>query len=56
MIGELISLYLRVNDIGVRDLAKELGISPATVSRITKGEQVDQKTLLKLIHWLFKVQ
>lgn len=54
MIGELLSLYLRVQDISVREIAQDLGISPATVSRITRGDKVDQDTMLKLIQWLFR--
>jgi transcriptional regulator with XRE-family HTH domain len=53
MIGELLSLYLRVNQISVRDFAKQLDISPATVSRITRGDRADQHTMLKLMNWLF---
>jgi transcriptional regulator with XRE-family HTH domain len=53
MIGKLLKLYLAVEGIAVRDFAAELGVSAATVSRITRGEQVDQNTMLKLMTWLF---
>lgn len=53
MLGELLSLYLRVNQISVKETAAQIGVSPATVSRITRGENIDQETLLKVIQWLF---
>lgn len=54
MIGELIRVWRVVNDLGARDVAKMLGVSAATVSRIERGETVDAKTMLKLICWLFQ--
>ena len=56
MIAELLRLYLAVNHIGVREFAKTVDISPATVSRITRGEQIDAATMLKMIRWLFEVR
>lgn len=56
MIGEILSLYLRVNNISVRKLGKDIGISSSTVSRICSGHDVDSKTLVKLITWLFQAQ
>lgn len=53
MISQLLRLYMRVNEIGMRELGPEIGISAATVSRITRGESVDGLTMLKLINWLF---
>lgn len=37
---------------GVRDAAKEIGISPATLSRIENGKQPDLATFEKLCQWL----
>jgi hypothetical protein len=54
MISQLLRLYMRVNEIGMRELGPEIGISAATVSRISRGESVDGLTMLKLINWLFK--
>ena len=53
MIGELIRLYRSVENINIRDMGSELGISAATLSRLERGYEVDQKTMLKLINWLF---
>ena len=37
---------------GVRDAAKEIGVSPATLSRIENGKQPDLATFEKLCRWL----
>ena len=37
---------------GVRDTAKEIGVSPATLSRIENGKQPDLATFEKLCRWL----
>lgn len=54
MIGELIRLWRNVENIGVRDLGKEIGVSAATISRIESSKSVDCRTMLKLIFWLFE--
>jgi transcriptional regulator with XRE-family HTH domain len=53
MIGNLLSLYRYKNDLTVRQMADQLGVSAATVSRIESGKDIDAKTLIKLINWLF---
>jgi transcriptional regulator with XRE-family HTH domain len=37
---------------GIREVAKEIGISPATLSRIETGKQPDLDTFAKLCGWL----
>ena len=37
---------------GLRDTAKEIGVSPATLSRIENGKQPDLLTFEKLCRWL----
>ncbi|TAK80417.1 MAG: helix-turn-helix domain-containing protein [Dehalococcoidia bacterium] len=37
---------------GVRDTATEIGISPATLSRVENGKQPDLATFEKLCRWL----
>jgi transcriptional regulator with XRE-family HTH domain len=39
---------------GVRDAAKEMGISSATLNRIENGGMPDAETLVKLLNWFFK--
>lgn len=53
MIGKLLSLFRRVEDIGTRELADEIGISAATLSRIERGGAMDARTMARLIRWLF---
>jgi len=51
-LGYVIKQYRYAERTGIRALAKELGISPATLSRIERGEAMDGWTLAKLIKWL----
>ncbi len=41
-----------INEIGPRNMADEIGISPATLYRIEEGRALDAKTLLKILNWL----
>lgn len=53
-IAELLRIYMAVVDVRVRDLAKQIGVSPATISRVSRGEKIDSKTMLLVINWLFQ--
>lgn len=51
-LGEAIK-YLRFQDkVGIREQAKNIGLSPATLSRIERGEGCDIPSLLKVLGWL----
>jgi len=52
-LGQVITDYRWANRIGVRDLAKEIGVSHATLNRFERGETCDSDTLTKIINWLF---
>lgn len=54
MIGAVILAYRDAHGLSVRDLAKILNISPATVSRIENGHPCEQATMLKILNWLFQ--
>lgn len=54
-VGNLMRLYRNNNRLGVRALAKEIGCSPATISRIERGNPPDCKNMVLLINWLFGV-
>lgn len=53
-LGRLLKIYMFVEEKSIRDLAKELDISPAATYRIMKGNKIDQDTFVKLFNWLFK--
>lgn len=51
-VGELLKIYRAFEGFNIRDFAKDLHVSPATLSRIERGENMDGKTLAKIINWL----
>lgn len=51
-LGRVIYRYRTMSDVSIRDLAKEVGISPATLHRIETGGAVDGSTLALLLIWL----
>ena len=54
-IGELADLLQKTRgSMGVRAAAKEIGISPATLSRIERGHIPDLATLHKVCAWIGK--
>lgn len=53
-IGEVLRRWRRASDLGIREAAKELGISHGTLSRIERGENMDGETLAKLLRWLLE--
>ncbi len=52
-LGRVIADYRWANRAGVRELATEIGISHATLSRVENGENCDAKTLTTILSWLF---
>jgi len=53
-LGRLLRLHRNVNDVGLRELAREIGISHATLSRIERGYMMDVATWLKVQAWLLE--
>lgn len=51
-LGKVIADYRHDNRIGVREMAREIGTSHATLSRFERGENCDSVTLIKIIDWL----
>lgn len=41
---------------GIRAIAREIGISHGTLSRIENGDDTDGATMIKLFIWLFRPQ
>jgi transcriptional regulator with XRE-family HTH domain len=53
-LGDMLRAYRFRHDLTVRDLAPDLGISIATLSRIERGHGLDATTLLRLISWMLE--
>jgi transcriptional regulator with XRE-family HTH domain len=53
-IGILIQNWRRIQDIGIRDTAKMIGISHSTLSRVERGENTDSATLTKILKWILE--
>lgn len=51
-LGEIIRRWRKMSDIGIREAAKEIGISHGTLSRIERGLPMDGVTLARIIRWL----
>jgi transcriptional regulator with XRE-family HTH domain len=56
MLGHVLARYRWAQQITVRDAAKVMGISAATLSRIEHGEMMDGMTMAKILIWLLAVQ
>jgi DNA-binding XRE family transcriptional regulator len=52
-LGKVLQDYRYANRMGVRELAKDIGLSPATLSRIENHKPCDGATILKLMGYLF---
>jgi transcriptional regulator with XRE-family HTH domain len=52
-IGIVLRRWRRGEDLGIREAAREIGISHGTLSRIERGEKMDADTLVKLFRFLF---
>lgn len=51
-LAQALKAYRQRHDIGVRALAREIGTSHATLSRIERGYPMDLATWLKVQAWL----
>ena len=51
-LGTVLERWRRMERINIRDAAKSIGISAATLSRIENGETMDGVTLAKILGWL----
>ncbi len=52
-LGKVIADYRWANRIGVRELARTIGVSHPTLNRFERGEKCDSDTLTKIMAWLF---
>lgn len=51
-LGEVIRRWRKMSDIGVREAAKQIGVSHGTLSRVERGLPMDGPTLAKILRWL----
>lgn len=52
ILGEVLRRWRQCADITVRDAAKRIGISPATLCRVEQGESMDGVILGKILTWM----
>lgn len=52
-LGNIIKGWRDSQRLGIRAVAKDIGVSHGTLSRIERGENVDGRTLIKVLIWLF---
>jgi transcriptional regulator with XRE-family HTH domain len=55
-LGNVIRRWRTMEEKGIREVAKEIGTSHATLSRIERGEQCDSDTLALVLLWLIGKQ
>lgn len=55
-LGAIINGYRQWHRFSIRTVAKEIGISHGTLSRIERGEACDGKTLAKIILWILRTR
>lgn len=51
-LGILLRKFRVMSDLTIRDLAREIGVSSAVLSRIERGENCDSRTLMRILNWL----
>lgn len=51
-IGKLLLRHRAAEGLGVREFAKELGISASTLSRIENGEEMTGENLARILYWM----
>ena len=52
-LGKLLNNYRQINNITVRELAREIGISIATISRLENNKDIYASTMKKIMVWMF---
>jgi len=51
-LGTMLRLYRASNRLGIRETAKSIGVSAATLSRVERGRGFDGATYTKLLVWM----
>ena len=53
-LGDVLRKWRLMRDLTVREAAKVMGLSVATLSRIERGENMDGAVLAKILTWLLQ--
>ena len=53
-LGRMLRCYRQMNEHELRSMAKEVGVSAATLMRIEHGRECDASTLVKVLQWAMK--
>jgi transcriptional regulator with XRE-family HTH domain len=51
-LGQVIKKWRVMSELGIREVAKAIGTSPATLSRLERGEDTNGETLAQILKWL----
>jgi transcriptional regulator with XRE-family HTH domain len=51
-LGAVIRRWRITSDLSLKEVAKDMGISLPTLSRLEHGHEIDGRTLLSVINWL----
>jgi plasmid maintenance system antidote protein VapI len=55
-LGAMLRCFMAMERWTMRPLAREIGISSATLCRICAGQAMDADTLLKVINWMVRTR
>lgn len=53
-LGHMITAFQQKHDVENREMARQIGIGPSTLSRIKQGLMPDAEGLAKIILWMTK--
>ena len=53
-LGEVMRKWRTMEDRGVREVAKEIGMSSSTLCRFEGGKPIDSSTFAKILYWLVR--
>jgi plasmid maintenance system antidote protein VapI len=51
-LGDMLRCYMAMEQISMRQLGPDIGISAATLHRVCSGYAMDADTLMKIINWM----
>ena len=52
-LGTVLRKWRAMEELGIREVAKQMGVSTATLSRFEQGYNCDGVTLSRILLWLF---